>query len=228
MDSMQLPSEVPVMTLNNVILFPQAMLPLYIFEPRYRRMLATVLAGDRVMAVALRREDRHRETPAAVAGLGLIRACVTRRDGTSNLILQGLARVKLGKAVQYRPFRRHEVEPLPRSGNSGLVVQALTTRVLDLVKQRLQHGVELASHPIETDGSETREHGAPFTIEAFHQALQQLAHLDDAEQLTDLVSATLLRDARQRQTILETTRLEERLRHLVQFLQAEEEDAAHE
>ncbi len=218
------------MTLNNVILFPQAMLPLYIFEPRYRKMLAAVLASDRVLAVALRREDRNRETPATIAGLGLVRACVTRRDGTSNLILQGLARVKLGKAVQYRPYRRHEAEPLPRAGNSGLAVQALTTKVLDLVKQRLQHGVELASHPIETDSDQTREHGAPFTIAAFHQALEQLAQLDDSEQLTDLVSATLLRDARQRQTILETARLEDRLRHLVHFLlaEAEAEDAAHE
>ena len=36
---MLLPAEVPVMTLNQAILFPQAMLPLYIFEPRYRKML---------------------------------------------------------------------------------------------------------------------------------------------------------------------------------------------
>lgn len=218
------------MTLNNVILFPQAMLPLYIFEPRYRKMLAEVLAGDRLMAVALRREDRNRETPAGVAGLGLVRACVTRRDGSANLILQGVARVKLGKAVQYRPYRRHKAEPLPLAGDTSLVVQALTAKVLELVEQRLQHGVEIASHQIDTESGKAREHGAPFTIEAFHQALKQLAHLDDAEQLADLVSATLLRDARQRQTILETARLEDRLRHLVHFLQAssEAENPAHE
>lgn len=218
------------MTLNNVILFPQAMLPLYIFEPRYRKMLAEVLAGNRLMAVALRREDRNRETPAGVAGLGLVRACVTRRDGTANLILQGVARIKLGKVVQYRPYRRHKAEPLPLAGDTSLVVQALTAKVLELVEDRLQHGVEVAAHQIDTDNGKAREHGAPFTVEAFHQALKQLAHLDDAEQLTDLVSATLLRDARQRQTILETTSLEDRLRHLVHFLQAgaETEDPAHE
>ena len=42
---MKLPSEVPVMTLPNATLFPQALLPLYIFEPRYRRMLADTLAS---------------------------------------------------------------------------------------------------------------------------------------------------------------------------------------
>ena len=40
---MKLPSEVPVMTLPNATLFPQALLPLYIFEPRYRQMLADSL-----------------------------------------------------------------------------------------------------------------------------------------------------------------------------------------
>jgi Lon protease-like protein len=217
---MQVPLEVPVMTLGNAILFPQAMLPLHIFEPRYRKMLADVLAGSRVFAVALRRGDRVRETPASVAGLGLVRACVTRPDGTSNLILQGLARIRLGRAVQYRPYRIHTVQPLPPAGNSGLVVQALTLRVLELAKNRLQQGMHsFVQSPPEPPGS------APLTLEAFQQALEHLAQLDDAEQLTDLVSATLLRDPRQRQIILETPRLEDRLRYLVRFLQSDTEES---
>ena len=214
---MQMPAEVAVMTLSNVILFPQAMLPLYIFEPRYRRMLADVLAGERIFAVAMRRSDRTRETPATVAGLGVVRACVTRGDGTSNLILQGIARIQLGRASQYRPYRLHAVRPLPPASDSGLVVQALTNRVLELAKTRLKQGIQFATQPTGEDS----EGGAPFTVEAFHQALEHLARLDDAEQLTDLVSATLLRSAGQRQVILETARLEDRLRHLVRFLQAD-------
>lgn len=203
------------MTLSNVILFPQALLPLYIFEPRYRRMLADVLEGGRMFAVALRRSDRSRETPVGVAGLGLVRACVQRGDGTSNLVLQGLARVRLGRATQYRPYRRHVVEPLPPAGNRGVVVQALTTRVLELAKARLQDTLPPVGLP-----ESGKEGGVAFTVEAFQQALDQLARLDDAEQLTDLVSATLLRNAGHRQIILETARLEDRLRHLVRFLQA--------
>lgn len=214
---MQLPTEVPVMTLSNVILFPQAMLPLYIFERRYRRMLADVLDGERMFAVAMRRSDRTRETPAAVAGLGLVRACVTRTDGTSNLILQGLARIQLGRASQYRPYRRHTLQPLPPASDTGLAVQALTTRVLELAKARLKHGLKSAA----AAALEEEDSGAPFTMEAFNQALEHLASLQDAEQLTDLVSATLLRNAGHRQVILETPRLEDRLRHLVRFLQSD-------
>lgn len=215
-DHMRLPSAVPVMTLSNVILFPQAMLPLHIYEPRYRRMLTDVLEGDRLFAVALRRSDRSRETPSGVAGLGLVRACVTQHNGTSNLILQGLARVRLGKALQYRPYRRHEAVPLQAVEDRGLAVHALTLRVLELVNERLKTGLQaMAALVPQTGGGE----GAPLTLEAFHQAIEHLAKLDDAEQLADLVSATLLQDAQQRQVILETAGLEDRLRLLVRFLQ---------
>lgn len=215
---MRLPSSVPVMTLSNVILFPQAMLPLHIYEPRYRRMLADVLEGERVFAVAMRRPDRRRETPAGVAGLGLVRACVTQRNGTSNLILQGVARVRLGRVAQYRPYRCHHALPLLASGDSGSAVHALTLRVLELVNARLKTGLQsLAAMGTTAESA----HSTPLTLDAFHHALEHLAKLEDAEQLTDLVSATLLANAHQRQVILETARLEDRLRHLVHFLQGD-------
>ena len=57
---MELPVELPIMTLPNATLFPQAMLPVFIFEPRYRQMLAEVLVGSRMFAVAMRKpRDPH-------------------------------------------------------------------------------------------------------------------------------------------------------------------------
>src|SRR6266571_1584125 len=93
--TMKLPREVPVMTLPNAVLFPQALVPLYIFEPRYRQMLADALDSHRMFSVAMQKPDTTREAPCSVAGLGLIRASVLNKDGTSNLIIQGLARVRL-------------------------------------------------------------------------------------------------------------------------------------
>ncbi len=66
---MKLPREVPVMTLPNATLFPQALLPLYIFEPRYRQMLADALNTHRMFSVAMQRPGSLREAPAPVAGL---------------------------------------------------------------------------------------------------------------------------------------------------------------
>src|SRR5438034_1301972 len=102
---MDLPREVPVMTLPSAILFPQALLPLYIFEPRYRQMLTDALNSHRMFSVAMQRPGRSREVPSTIAGLGLIRVSVAHKDGTSHLILQGLARVKLAETVRYKPYR---------------------------------------------------------------------------------------------------------------------------
>ena len=48
----KLPDEVPLMTLPNTAFFPQALMPLHIFEPRYRHMLRDVLGSNRLFAVA--------------------------------------------------------------------------------------------------------------------------------------------------------------------------------
>src|SRR5919109_2879420 len=93
-----LPEQAPVMPLPGTILFPHALLPLYIFEPRYREMLRYSLAQERMFCVALLRPERtewkSEDDFFDVATIGLIRACVGRGDGTSNLILQGLQRVR--------------------------------------------------------------------------------------------------------------------------------------
>ena len=54
----------------------------------------------------------HAQTPSPVAGLGLIRVSVGHRDGTSHLILQGLARVELEGTVRYKPYRIQRIRPL--------------------------------------------------------------------------------------------------------------------
>src|ERR1043165_3333817 len=100
---MKIPPEVPVMTLPNATLFPQALLPLYIFEPRYRQMLADALHSNRMFSVAMQRPGNSRETPAPIAGLGLVRVSVGHKDGTSHLILQGLARGELKETVRVKP-----------------------------------------------------------------------------------------------------------------------------
>ena len=60
---MEIPDAVPVMTLPSATLFPQALLPLYIFEPRYRQMLTDMLRTERMFTVAMQKPGRVRETP---------------------------------------------------------------------------------------------------------------------------------------------------------------------
>ena len=55
---MMLPSTIPIFPLPNVVLFPSVFLPLHIFEPRYRRMLADALSGDRIIGMVLLKDGR--------------------------------------------------------------------------------------------------------------------------------------------------------------------------
>jgi ATP-dependent Lon protease len=220
---MELPDAVPVMTLPSATLFPQALLPLYIFEPRYRQMLADMLRTDRMFSVAMQQPGKQRELPCPVAGLGLIRVSVAHQDGTSHLILQGLSRVQLVKTVQVKPYRIASIRPLltpPRSGNT---IQTLVSKVHALVEERLS----IAASPLPFSAF---QNSAAFSTgkgqagkgpTSSKQILDYLGSLKEPDQLADYVSCALLPDAVERQEILATVELESRLRSLVNFLMAE-------
>jgi len=57
---MLIPGKIPLMILSSTTLFPDAILPLHIFEPRYRRMLSDILALHRIFAIAMRRPGTRR------------------------------------------------------------------------------------------------------------------------------------------------------------------------
>src|SRR5205814_8412517 len=106
--SITLPDQVPVMPLPGALLFPHALLPLHIFEPRYQEMLEHALREQRMFSVALLHPQRNQWKSTNdffhVAGVGLIRSCVGRGDGTSNMILQGLQRVRCTDFEPSIPF----------------------------------------------------------------------------------------------------------------------------
>ena len=135
-----LPAELPVMVLPDCHLFPGCLLPLYIFEARYRKMLADTLKTERMFSVALQKPGRSRETPCLVAGLGLIRVSVDHEDGTSHLILQGITRVELRETVQYKPYRIHNIRPLQPETTDSVVIDALLAKVHELVRNRIEIG----------------------------------------------------------------------------------------
>src|SRR5947209_14579419 len=111
-----LPEQVPVMPLPGAVLFPHALLPLYIFESRYQEMLKYALSHHRMFAVATLKPPRAQWNSSndffQIAGVGLIRACVGRGDGTSNLILQGLERVRFTDFETEEPFPIATIEKL--------------------------------------------------------------------------------------------------------------------
>jgi uncharacterized protein len=111
---------VPLFPLPNVVLFPRAVLPLHIFEERYKAMTADVLAGERLIAMALLRpgwEKNYYQRPAIepVVCVGRILNCERLEDGKYNFLLQGRMRGKVIGEEGHRQYRVARVEPIVES-----------------------------------------------------------------------------------------------------------------
>lgn len=110
-----LPAAMPVMVLTDCALMPGCFLPLYIFEERYRLMLAHALRTCRMFCIGapLCAQNPGELHPATSAGL--IRACVQLGDGTSQLLLYGVQRIRITGWEQLQPFRIATIEPIHTS-----------------------------------------------------------------------------------------------------------------
>lgn len=111
------PSAVPLFPLPNVVLFPHAVLPLHIFEERYKVMTADALAGKRQIAMARLQPGwvkcYYAKPPIeSVVCVGTILSHERLADGRYNFLLQGTTRARIIREVGERPYRLAELQPL--------------------------------------------------------------------------------------------------------------------
>ncbi|HZM01087.1 MAG TPA: LON peptidase substrate-binding domain-containing protein [Planctomycetota bacterium] len=109
----------PLFPLPDGALLPGELLPLHVFEPRYRAMLADARAGSRVIAIATLLpgwEADYAGAPAIaeIVGLGRIVDDRSQPDGTSDIVLQGLLRAEVAVELESdRPYRLAGLVPCP-------------------------------------------------------------------------------------------------------------------
>jgi uncharacterized protein len=112
-----LPSSIPLFPLPNVVLFPNVFLPLHVFEPRYRQMVADALEGDRIIGMALLRpgyETEYEGRPAIfdVGCAGVITHSQPLADGRYDIVLRGLQKFRIASEDNSRSYRMGQVEAL--------------------------------------------------------------------------------------------------------------------
>jgi Lon protease-like protein len=188
----------PLFPLPQTVLFPGALLPLHVFEPRYRAMVRDVLETHRTMAVVMITDptpiDVHGHPAiASVAGVGTILDHVELPGGRYNIVLRGRARVRLRELAFVPPYRRAAAEVLvtpsdeiPQSDVSALVSSA--TAFAAFVRER----------------ERTFEFRLPRDA--------------SATLIADLCAHHLLLDARERQEVLETLDPRERVRRVAEAI----------
>ncbi len=197
----ELPSQIPVMVLSGCNLLPHGLLPLYIFEPRYRQMPADALESDRMFAIGTVDPsiDLDPENPEVFphSCAGLVRACVGAEDGSSHLVLQGLQRIRFTSwRESEKPYRIANIETVATSDENATASAALAQRAMEAARELIDSG-----HASSTPA-----------------ALDEMESLDDPEPLADLIAYHLIRDPIRRQELLGITDLGERLRFLISEL----------
>jgi Lon protease-like protein len=185
-----------IFPLPDAVLFPGALLPLHVFEPRYRALVADVTEGSGLICVPRLRpgyEERYDGRPAVhdIAGVGLCVASDRLSDGRYNIVLRGLARVRIVRELPpdrvYRLVRGAIIED-ERSTAS--------TAELEGSQQALVALCERLAAEVDEEGD----------------AIRQLARaMPTPGGCADLVASALIRDADVRQRLLELVDPAERL-----------------
>lgn len=191
-DSNDHPDEIDLMILPWVTLFPGALLPLYIFEQRYRDMTQAALAGNRMFAIAHSNDEK---TVAAFGGLGVIRACVTNEDGTLNLVLQGVSRVEFSN-IRKAPRPNAQIRVL-RDSDEPPELAHLREKILQTCEGILAGGVHAQ--------------------EGF---IEYLRECPSHSGFTDIACSTLIDDPEERRKLFETLELKARMELLLEMLPA--------
>lgn len=201
--NIEIPQEVPFMTLSDAVLFPQAIMPLFIFEPRYRKMLDDILLSDRIFAIATLDES----TPEAassemfypVAGIGIVRACKKNPDGNLNLILQGIARVRFESITSDVIYRKAGIRPvISEPGGTGQQIESMRKQLIRLIQTQHRLGAKI-----------------PKEIFLF------LSKVDDPESMLDLAIYTLCGSTKLKLELLETANVLSRFEKFAFFIETE-------
>lgn len=191
-----------VFPLHGVAVLPGTPAPFHIFEPRYRALVGDALGGDRVLAVPslFTKGDAQGLRPPLrpICGAGIIEAEERYADGRYDIVMRGLARVRLVEELPqtklYREFRAEILEDeLPKGGAAALEgeLEALRQIVYELSMKL------------------PKESGAPQLAEA-------VAQMKDPSPIADLVAAAVVSDPGTRQRVLEQLDVAARLEMVIE------------
>jgi Lon protease-like protein len=198
-------SALPIFPLPNCVLLPGGLLPLHVFEPRYRELTRDCLAGNHYMAVARLRpgyQTGYYGRPPVYdrCGVGKIICSEELPDGRFALLLRGVARVEIARELPAdRAYRLVEAQLL-RDATCDRAEAGETHKRLISLCDRL---------------AEVLDQGGP-------QLRDLVRTFDDPGSCADAIAAALVMDADARQELLEAldplARLQRTLGHVSHLL----------
>ena len=129
--------ELPLFPLPDIVLFPSDVLPLHIFESRYRMMLQSVLETDRRFGVV--RWDPHTQSMASIGCCAEVIQHQTGEDGRSNIVTLGQQRFRVLNVTRETPFRTAMVswiedDPVEDMNSLHSLTESVASALKDVVE----------------------------------------------------------------------------------------------
>ena len=196
-----LPEQVPIMPIRDMVVFPKMILPMFVGDERLVRLVDEAVVQDRFMGLLALREGKEEITPESLYQVGilvLIQKMLKMPDGTLRLIIQGVSRMRVLEFVQTEPYFKARVQPLEDRMVEDLEIQALVVNIKGLFKKFLDMSPHLPPE---------------LGIIALN--------VDHPGNLADLVAANLNVKVEEKQEILEALDVKERLQKVLRLLNRE-------
>jgi Lon protease-like protein len=173
----------PLFPLPNVVLFPGVRLPLHIFEPRYRAMVADALESDRRIGMVLLRAGFERDYEGsppihAIGCSGVIVDDIRLMDGRYNIVLHGLDRFRVLDEQHDRTYRRATIAPMPDAP-----LDEKARRAVRELRRGIEARLGLRRHAPEAGDAPQGQQLAALPDGDFVHAIAQHLDLDPIEKL---------------------------------------------
>jgi ATP-dependent Lon protease len=201
-DESHIPSELPILPLRGVVVYPQTAIPLTVGQPRSIKLVDDVVSGNRLVGLVTAK-DAELETPGPddvyrIGTLAAIHRLFRAPDGTIRLLVQGLARIQIDEFIGSEPYLKAKIHGIPETVESSLEVEALVRSVIDQFTR-------LADLVPNIPG----------------ELISSALNVDDPLQLVYAIATYVRIDIAEAQKLLELQDVEAKLRHLMGLLTKE-------
>jgi ATP-dependent Lon protease len=200
----EIPSELPILPMTNILVFPYVVAPLIISDERRINVINDALSDRKMVGLfAIQTKDVKGQpsNPLKLFDIGTVVYILKMfryPDGSMGLMVQGLSRIRLEQITKAEPVLKGRVRLIPESTGDSIKVKALVREVIEIFQQI----VTLSS----------------FLPEELSQAI---ANVENPGRLADLIVSNLKLDITERQSILEALSVEDRLIKLLTYLNRE-------
>ncbi len=204
-DEIEIAEELPILPLKDTVVYPHIVAPLLVTEEPLVKLIDDALAGDRIIGLLTAKDDVEDDIPGPEQLYDVGSAVAVARmfklpDGKMQLLVQGIARIKVGEYTTKSPYLRAKVERLRDEMEEGVEIEGLARNALNLFRQIVTL--------------------APYLPEEILIAAMNVGEPND---LSDFLAANINLDTKQKQELLEELNIKERLRKLTVFLNHEVE-----